>query len=228
MKTFKILGLLLHYPKAENIEHFDEMKAIIEKEGLLPSKNLDLIKKFIDKQVSVDLLELQEEYVETFDRGKSHCLNLFEHVHGESRDRGQAMVDLVEMYHKKKLYIEASELPDFLPLFLEYLSLCDIKEAKELLNDIVHIIATIRTKLEKRKNDYYVVFSALEKLSNIKIDSRIIENALIELDQEDNSLEALDKEWEEAAAFTGNPNEDCNKCNAFLNTTETLQKITGG
>ncbi|MBT3939369.1 MAG: nitrate reductase molybdenum cofactor assembly chaperone [Pelagibacterales bacterium] len=228
MKTFKILGLLLTYPRSETIEHFDEMSSALEAEKILPSKNLKLVSGFLDKLKTADLLDLQEEYVETFDRSRSCCLNLFEHVHGESRDRGQAMVDLAEMYHEKKLFIDSKELPDFLPVFLEYLSLCTASEATELLDDMAHIVATIGAKLKKSKNDYHIIFAAIEKLSTVKIDSKIIENALAELAAEDNSLEALDKEWEEAAAFTGDAAEDCKTCNAFPNATESLQQMTEG
>lgn len=228
MKTFKILGLLLTYPNAENISHYNEMVQLLEAEKILPTKVLKLIEEFMSKQQVSDLLDLQEEYVETFDRSRSYCLNLFEHVHGESRDRGQAMVDLAEMYHEKGLFIDSKELPDFLPVFLEYLSLCEVTETTELLDDVAHIIATIGAKLKKNKNDYHVVFEALTKLSTVKIDSKIIENALAELAKEDNSLEALDKEWEEAAAFTGDAAEDCKTCNAFPNATESLQQMAGG
>ena len=83
MKTFKILGLLLTYPKTDNILYADEMKQTLESEQILPSKNLKLVNKFIDHLKTTDILDLQEEYVETFDRSRSCCLNLFEHVHGE-------------------------------------------------------------------------------------------------------------------------------------------------
>ncbi|MBC8411691.1 MAG: nitrate reductase molybdenum cofactor assembly chaperone [Rhodobacteraceae bacterium] len=228
MKTFKILGLLLTYPKAENLKNFDKMKQVLEAEKILPVKNLKLVSEFLGKQKATDLLELQEEYVETFDRSRSCCLNLFEHVHGESRDRGQAMVDLAEMYHEKGLFIDSKELPDFIPVFLEYLSLCKVAETTDLLDDVVHIIATIGAKLKKGKNDYHIIFDAIEKLSTVKIDSKIIEKALADLAAEDNSLEALDKNWEEAEAFTSNAEDDCNACNAFPNATESLQKMSGG
>lgn len=228
MKTFKILGLLLTYPKAENLQHFGEMKQVLEAEKILPTKNLKFVGKFMDKQTATDLLALQEEYVETFDRSRSNCLNLFEHVHGESRDRGQAMVDLAEMYHEKGLFIDSKELPDFLPVFLEYLSLCTVEAAKELLDDMAYIVATIGAKLKANKNDYHIIFDSIEKLSTVRIDNKIIENALAQLKAEDNSLEALDKEWEEAAAFTGNAEDDCKTCNAFPNATESLQQMSGG
>ena len=60
---------------------------------------------------------MQEEYVSTFDRGRSHCLHLFEHIHGESRDRGQAMVNLSDAYEEKGFFIDQAELPDYIPCF---------------------------------------------------------------------------------------------------------------
>jgi len=227
MKTFKILGLLLSYPNQDVIKHYDDLKEILAKEKLLNKKSLKHVSSFMDKQSETDLLELQEEYVSLFDRGRSYCLQLFEHVHGESRDRGQAMVDLAAMYEEKGLFINKAELPDYLPLFLEYLSMCPIEETKELLDDIAHIIASIGAKLKKNDSNYHVIFDAIGELANIKVDSKIIKSALAELEKVDDSLEALDKEWEEAAAFGDNPQEDCNTCNAFPNTTETLQRMNG-
>ena len=159
MKTFKILGLLLTYPKESLINHMNEMMDILNNEKIIPSNQLKLINKLKLIFCSTDLISLQESYVETFDRGRSHCLHLFEHIHGESRDRGQAMVNLEEMYRTKGLYIDNDrilELPDYLPLFLEYLSLCELIEARELLSDTINIIAIIAAKLKMNNNKYYV------------------------------------------------------------------------
>jgi len=228
MKTFKILGLLLSYPNKEVIAHYGELKKTIETEKLLPSKSIKALNAFMGRQQNSDLLDLQEEYVSLFDRGRSYCLHLFEHVHGESRDRGQAMVDLTSMYEEKGLIINSAEMPDYLPLFLEYLSLCDAEEAKHHLEDIAHIITTIGVKLKKNNHDYYHIFDSLEKLANIKVDNKIVEAALEDLEKEDNSLDALDKEWEEAAAFDGNnPQDDCNSCDVFPKATEELKKMAG-
>jgi len=228
MKTFKILGLLLTYPNKETISHYDELRTTLEAEKLLSDKQIKAISVFIDRHKHSDLLDLQEEYVSLFDRSRSYCLQLFEHVHGESRDRGQAMVDLAEMYAEKNLEINKAELPDYLPLFLEYLSLCTFAEAKDLLDDMVHIVATIGAKLKKNGSDYHIIFDSIEALADIKVDSKIIDAALADLEKEDNSLEALDKEWEEAEAFDGkNPQDDCNSCDAFPKATEALKKIAG-
>jgi nitrate reductase delta subunit len=226
MKTFKILGLMLTYPKDEMVSHLDELVNVLEDEKILPAKQIKAIAKLTSEMAGMDLMDLQEAYVETFDRGRSHCLHLFEHIHGESRDRGQAMVDLADMYKTKGLYIDigtVAELPDYLPLFLEYLSLCELEEAKDLLGDTIHVVAAIGAKLKKKDNKYHVVFKALEELSQIKVDKKVIEEAVA--NEEDLSLEAIDKEWEEAEAFGGDPQkDDCGTCNAFPNATEALKQ----
>ncbi|MCC7260873.1 MAG: nitrate reductase molybdenum cofactor assembly chaperone [Alphaproteobacteria bacterium] len=228
MQTFKILGLLLAYPRQELFDAGEECLAVVREEGLLPAKTLKSLEVFLKGQQSADLMELQEDYVETFDRGRAHCLHLFEHVHGESRDRGQAMVDLAETYAGKGLYVSGNELPDYLPLFLEYLSLCPIEEASGLLGDAVDIIAAIGAKLKKRQSPYAAVFEAIEVLSAVKPDKARVKEALAKVPKNPETLEELDEEWKEAEAFSGDPLADCNSCNAFPNSTNALQKMVGG
>ena len=150
MKTFKLLGLLLTYPQGELYDAADELVAVLKEEAVLPEKSIKRVEQFLNDQAAQDLLDVQEDYVETFDRGRAHCLHLFEHIHGESRDRGQAMVDLAETYATKELYINNNELPDYLPLFMEYLSRCEFAEASGLLGEAIDVIAMIGTKLKKR------------------------------------------------------------------------------
>jgi nitrate reductase delta subunit len=113
------------------------------------------------------LIELQENYVATFDRNPSHSLHLFEHIHGESRDRGSAMIDLLEEYWKYDFDASASELPDYVPLFLEFLSLLPAEKALELLGDAVHVLATIGRKLDANGSPYATAFQVLEALSPV-------------------------------------------------------------
>ena len=80
-------------------------------------------------------MDLQERYVASFDRGRARSLYLFEHVHGESRDRGQAMVNLLEIYRRHEFELNARELPDYIPLFMEYLAQRPDGEALDLLAD---------------------------------------------------------------------------------------------
>ncbi len=230
MKTFHILGLLLTYPVSETLDLWPDMSELLAKEKLLGTKSLRNIQRWIDNRLKEDRYDLQENYVATFDRGRGHSLHLFEHIHGESRERGQAMVDLSEMYANKGLSITQSELPDYLPLFLEYCSRCDYTEAQSLLQEINHILVSIGTKLKQRDNDYAQVFDTLQSLANTKVDQKVIDAAIAFVEADDTSLAALDKEWEEAAAFGGDPQQsDCNNCPDPLTTNkEQAIKFVGG
>lgn len=212
MKTFKVLGLLMSYPKPEWVAHLDDCSTLLMQEEALPKKHLRSVLAFIEELKTKDIYAVQEEYVATFDRGRSHSLHLFEHIHGESRDRGQAMVNLSDAYEQKGLFIDQAELPDYIPLFLEFLSLCPVDEAIALLGEPIDIIASIATRLNKRGSSYSALFDALVALSRVKPSQDKIKEVMAQ-DLEDNSLEALDKEWEEAAAFAGQPGQpDCGSC----------------
>jgi nitrate reductase delta subunit len=212
MKTFKVLGVLLSYPKTDWVSHLDEFGPLLVEEHLLSKKQLKAVLAFIEELKSTDIFTLQEEYCSTFDRGRSHCLHLFEHIHGESRDRGQAMVNLSEAYEQKGFFIDQAELPDYIPLFLEFLSFCPRDEAVGLLGEPIDIIATIGTRLKKRDSSYAVLFDALVALSRVKPSKEKIQEVLAQ-EPEDNSLEAMDKAWEEAAAFAGQPDQTaCGGC----------------
>jgi len=217
MKTFKILGLLLSYPRPEWVAHLDECETVLMQEDFLPKRKLSAVLAFIAELKTADIYSAQEEYVATFDRGRSHCLHLFEHIHGESRDRGQALVNLATAYEEKGLFIDQAELPDYIPLFLEFLSLCPVDEAIALLSEPIDIFATIGARLDERKSSYAALFSALVALSKVRPNKEKISEVLAE-GPEDTSLEALDKEWEEAAAFGGQPDQTaCDACPAPSN-----------
>jgi nitrate reductase delta subunit len=204
----------MSYPKTEWVSHLDELGPLLLAENLLPRKQLQAVLAFIDELKSADLYSLQEEYCSTFDRGRSHCLHLFEHIHGESRDRGQAMVNLSDAYEEKGFFIDQAELPDYIPMFLEFLSLCPQNEAVTLLGEPIDIMATIGTRLKKRDSSYAVLFDALVALSKVKPSKEKIQEVL-DQELEDDSLEAMDKEWEEAAAFGGQPDQPgCGGCQA--------------
>ncbi len=212
MKTFKVLGLLMSYPKPEWVSHLEECKLLLAQEKFLPKKHLQAVDTFIEMLKTADIYSVQEEYVATFDRGRSHSLHLFEHIYGESRDRGQAMVNLIDAYEEKGLFIDQAELPDYIPLFLEFLSLCPVDEALGLLGEPIDIMATIAARLQKRDSSWAALFAALVALSKVKPNQDRVKEVLAQ-GLEDTSLEALDQEWEEAAAFAGQPDQsDCRAC----------------
>lgn len=215
METIKVLSVLLSYPNLDVHQNTNELADILKREAVLNKKQLNPVLAFIDDYQQQDLLTLQENFVSTFDRSRNHCLNLFEHIHGESRDRGQAMVDLVDIYAEKGLYIDKKELPDYLPIFLEYLSMCNDKEAQESLGDVIDIVAFIGASLKKDKSDYSVIFNALEDLSNIKANQFKVAQAVAGAPQDPQTYDELDKLWEEQAAFSGEESEDCNSCDTL-------------
>ncbi|UAT42880.1 nitrate reductase molybdenum cofactor assembly chaperone [Anaplasmataceae bacterium AB001_6] len=227
MKTFKLLGLLLVYPKETIYLESNELLRILRSEQLLSETYIKKIEAFLNIQKTQDLISVQENYVETFDHSRSRSLHLFEHIHGESRDRGQAMVNLSEAYAEKDLYISSGEIPDYLPLFMEYLSCCEFSEASELLSEIVDIIAMIKINLEKRKSPYANIFASIEALSSVKANDARVKEAIKKAPKDPVGLEEIDEQWEEKAAFTGDPIADlatnCNNCSAF--TSKTLNEI---
>jgi nitrate reductase delta subunit len=200
----------LTYPQADLLEHMDEMKTALTEEGRLKGRQLKPLLGFMDALARTDLLVAQENYVETFDRGRAHCLHLFEHVHGESRFRGQALVELSERYAEKGLYVGTSELPDFLPLFLEFASVCDPKEAKTLVGQAAPVIATIGEKLKGSSTGYHTVMDAIVALSGIRISKAELKQAAAAAPPDIQTLDDLDAEWQEPDAFDGAP--DCGSC----------------
>ena len=167
MKTFKVLSLLLCYPESEWLAALPELESALAAESVLNGHADKRLAPLFDLLRQSTLIELQENYVATFDRNPSHSLHLFEHIHGESRDRGSAMIDLLEEYWKHDFDASATELPDYVPLFLEFLSLLPAEEARELLGDAVHVLATIGRKLDANGSPYATAFQVLEALSPV-------------------------------------------------------------
>jgi len=167
MKTFKVLSLLLMYPESDWMTALPEMHAVLVEEAADNGDAAARMAPLFDLLSDTRLIELQENYVATFDRNPSHSLHLFEHIHGESRDRGSAMIDLLEEYWKHDFDASSSELPDYVPLFLEFLSLLPADEARTLLGDAVHVLATIGRKLDANGSPYATAFQVLETMSPV-------------------------------------------------------------
>ncbi|HEX4893463.1 MAG TPA: nitrate reductase molybdenum cofactor assembly chaperone [Hyphomicrobiaceae bacterium] len=203
MKTLKVLSALLTYPSAELAEAADELKTVLRKEAVLKWNHLAAVLDLIDDIARRDLFDAQERYILLFDRTRSLSLHLFEHVHGESRDRGQAMVDLIKLYEDGGYTPTAAELPDFLPLFLEYAATRPPAEAIELVGQPGHVLAALRERLAKRSSPYEAVFAALISLAKAKLDAAALAALRAEPDPEPDDLEALDAAWEEEEVTFG-------------------------
>jgi nitrate reductase delta subunit len=148
-------------------------------------------------------MDAQATYIGLFDQSRSLSLHLFEHIHGESRDRGQAMVDLLAHYRSKGFDLATVELPDFLPLFLEFLSTQPLGEARDLLGETVDIVSLLRARLQKRQSPYAAVLRAVEALAPCRADSRALQETVAG-EAADDTPEALDRTWEEAPVTFNN------------------------
>ncbi|SDC35343.1 nitrate reductase molybdenum cofactor assembly chaperone [Williamwhitmania taraxaci] len=168
IKTYKVISLLLTYPNQEIYDLLTEVTPALKEEHLLDPNEILGVETFMDFFRSKPLSSWQEFYVQLFDYSRSVSLYLFEHVHGDSKDRGQAMVDLIDSYSEKGLVLTRSELPDYLPVFLEFLALQNQSKAREYLADIIDIIGFIYKKLEEKDNPYKYLLSALIQLSDQK------------------------------------------------------------
>jgi nitrate reductase molybdenum cofactor assembly chaperone NarJ/NarW len=203
LRSLKALSALLTYPTAELQQAAGEISEAIENDTAIPVSVRNQLHRLLTELATGDLYDLQERYVLLFDRTRSLSLHLFEHVHGESRDRGQAMIDLKAQYEAHNLFMSAAELPDFVPLFLEYLSLLPAREACETLGQPAHIFAAIAERLRKRKSSYEAVFRALIALSAAKPKEEEISALLTLPDPDANDLAALDAAWEDEPVTFG-------------------------
>ena len=160
-RSLKALGVLLAYPSAELRGALPEIAAALQAERRFGKPALAALADLIAELTAGDAMDLEERYVGLFDRGRLTSLNLFEHLHGESRDRGPAMVDLKQVYQRAGFQLATRELPDYLPALLEFLSLRPEAEARETLADCAHIVREIGEALRDRDSRYSAVFAAL-------------------------------------------------------------------
>ncbi|MGL4349618.1 MAG: nitrate reductase molybdenum cofactor assembly chaperone [Plesiomonas shigelloides] len=191
-----IVSRLLEYPDTALWQHQQEIL-----DALMTSENLDkadaqALATFFQAMLTQDPLDVQSTYSQLFDRGRATSLLLFEHVHGESRDRGQAMVDLMAQYDAHGLQLDSHELPDHLPLYLEYLAQLPHAEAQGGLQDIAPILALLGARLTQRDSGYAMLFDLLLKLANTSIDSDHVAQKIID-EARDDTPQALDAVWEE-------------------------------
>lgn len=195
MQSLRILSLLLDYPTEELVAAKNELLVELGSLGV-SGKCIDELVDFIASRCDGDLFDWQAEYDGLFERGRSLSLLLFEHLHGESRDRGQAMVDLLAQYQAAGLELDAKELPDYIPLYLEFLSTQGEQNARIGLQEIAHILALLLCRLDERECNYAAIFSALLEMSEAEVDLSDIKHQLAG-ERRDDTPEALDKVWEE-------------------------------
>jgi len=211
MKILTVLSRLMEYPTAELYAQREAVETIIQESPEIDVEHKQALLNFVATQWSYDLIDWQSDYDSLFDRGRSLSLLLFEHIHGESRDRGQAMIDLLNTYREAGLEVDKKELPDYIPLFLEFLSTQGQESAKQWLDDVAPIMGLLAVRLEKRDSEYAAIFNALASFCSVDIDKEHLAEQ-IAAEKRDDTKEALDKVWEEEMVKFGpdaNSGEGC-------------------
>jgi nitrate reductase delta subunit len=194
--TLKVLSALLSYPEMDMRAAIPQMRNVLDSEGLCVGSHRKALDGLFDELADGDLYDLQERYVTLFDRSRSLSLHIFEHVHGESRDRGQAMTDLKALYENAGMAIEPGELPDFLPLFLEFCSTQPLNAARELLGQPAHVLTALAERLRKRESAYEAVLRAVAAIAAATPRRDDLDAILSEVDPDPDDFAALDAAWE--------------------------------
>jgi len=189
--SLRALAALLRYPDAQLRAHLPELIAAIDAEAVLPAARRAELRA-LAAEIGRLAMEAEARYVETFDRGRSTSLHLFEHVHGDSRDRGPAMLDLVQTYAQAGLYLAPEELPDHLCVVLEFASTQPPKLARAFLAEMAHILQAIFSALRARGNPYASAIAAVLELAGEKAQA-------VAFDPD----EPMDDSWAEPEAFAG-------------------------
>ena len=209
-RTYKALSLMLSYPAPDWQAVMPEIAGVIDADLRIAAETRAALRRLADGFATADLYDLQESYVMLFDRSRTLSLNLFEHVHGESRDRGGAMVSLIETYRAGGFEPATSELPDHLPVLLEFLATRPTREARDTLADAAHILDVLATRLVRRESGYAAAFAALLQLSGSQADAEAVAEMLARPDDDPTDLRALDAVWVETeVTFGPDPNAGC-------------------
>ncbi|MCC7048995.1 MAG: nitrate reductase molybdenum cofactor assembly chaperone [Alphaproteobacteria bacterium] len=217
-RSLKALAALLAYPERPLIDALPEIEDAVRLDRDLPVPVRGSLAGLIADLYGNDLIDAQERYVALFDRSRSLSLHLFEHVHGDSRERGPAMVDLLKLYNSHGLDIAEGELPDYLPTYLEYAAQLDRPAGVAALADVAHILAPIRDRLKKHQSPYAAVFDAALAMSGAAVVPYAADG---DAEAVDDDFAALDRAWEEAAVTFGPENEpgksgDCGRAQDIL------------
>lgn len=200
--TLRALAALLGYPSAELVAAVPEIREALSAEVALPRPARRRLDPLLDRLAAGELLDLQATYSELFDSSRSLSLHLFEHVHGDSRERGQAMIDLGQQYMQHGALLDGPELPDFVPVFVEFASCLPPAGARDHLAQPTHVFAALEQRLAARGSDYAAVFGALIAAAKVRPDRDAL--AELEANAPDDDPARIDEEWEErAVTFTG-------------------------
>lgn len=221
MKVLNVISRLLDYPSDELVRNLDALTGWVAESDELDASLRDKLLAFISHYERMDPLDWQSAYDGLFERGRAVSLHIFEHVHGESRDRGQAMVDLLGRYRSAGLALSERELPDYLPIYLEFCA-TQGDAAYEWVHDITHVIALLSARLSQRESPYHLLMDALLQMAGVFVDLAALKEEVAN-EERDDTPEALDKIWEEeVVSFTG-----ASQCDQSITRPGTAQRRDG-
>ncbi len=209
MRLLRLIAVLLDYPREEVWAHADELRLGLDEPALSPARGAAL-REFVDGLLATEPMQAQERWLELFDRGRAMSLLLFEHIHGESRDRGQAMVDLLSTYRGHGFELGVKQLPDYLPVVLEYLSLRPVEETRDWLHHLGPILELLAARAQQRQTAYAAPLEALVELATGRVELDALRRRVAG-EERDDTAEVMDRVWEEEAVRFGPdaPGEDC-------------------
>ncbi|PZP27355.1 MAG: nitrate reductase molybdenum cofactor assembly chaperone [Roseateles depolymerans] len=190
--SLRVLAALLRYPDADFRAAIPELVQALQREAALPAARQEELCSLLQRLQRDDPFAVEADFVDLFDRGRGTALHLFEHIHGDSRDRGPAMIDLQQTYERAGLYLAPGELPDHLSVVLEFASTQPAREARDFLAEIAHIARAIFSALQRRQSTYASVLAAVLELAGERAER-------VEIPPEPE----LDEDWAEPEAFGG-------------------------
>ncbi|MCO6523554.1 MAG: nitrate reductase molybdenum cofactor assembly chaperone [Candidatus Schmidhempelia sp.] len=196
MQSLAVMSYLLDYPDNDLWHKKQSLINAVSASNLVTHTQKKQLIEFIESYLAQDLFDAQEDYIDTFDTNHNTSLLLFEHIHGDSRERGQAMVELLAQYEQAGFTLSAKQLPDYLPLFLEFLAHQSRETALFWLGQIVIILRLLSLRLAKQSSSYQLLLDVLYELSDQQIDDTLLKQQVAQ-EKIDLSPHALDKIWQE-------------------------------
>jgi len=167
MQVYKLLSALLEYPNQDLIDHLPELQDFVMQNQEIDQAERTALQKFLRHLQETHLTELQADYVKTFDMTAENSLHLTHHLFGDDKNRGPALIDLGELYKDYGVEVVTNELPDYLPLILEFTAYLDDGEATVFLSDAKKVLSVLTENLTKADSPYATLLSIVESRATL-------------------------------------------------------------
>lgn len=165
MTLFRIASALLGYPDATLRTALPEILEAIERAACVSAEERAVLTHFADSLSAADPVSAEADYVSTFDMVPEHSLHLTHHLIGEDKNRGPALIDLTEFFKAHGFEVRDNELPDYLPLLLEFVSLLGAEAGLAFLARWNKVLRQLRANLADAKSPYAELIGLVETRS---------------------------------------------------------------